>query len=206
MEPYEVIKEADKIAKIVIKKKARKVLGIYYAIWSFYTLIISLFYTIVYSFQINLGSEIAYALINFALVVPFIAYTVKLFSNIHLDYARLVMGKDIKGRKRYLIAIVLFLSLVFVAFILIPFLTASSIYSLASSYAYVSVVLYFAYRFLYSRKRLVDPRYYDLIALISFTLIPLGSISSSTYFIYYIFLIFWLYASIRSLLEVSEVE
>ncbi|MCH4816387.1 MAG: hypothetical protein QXY87_11655 [Saccharolobus sp.] len=200
----DLVKEAEDFARVLIKKKSRKVLGIYYAIWGFYELILSLSYVIIGSLNVNI--PLLYGLVPLILVIPFAYFTATIFKGIRVDYIKLI-GREGYGRTRFNYTImVLLVLMLFISFILVLYLSINTVYFILPFYIYVIFIAYSLYRFLYSKYRLVEPRYYDLIAIVTLLLAPLGILSQLLYSLYIAFEIAWFYASISSLLEVSAVE
>ncbi|AAK42294.1 hypothetical protein SULI_14560 [Saccharolobus solfataricus] len=197
----DLIKDANDFARVLIKRKSRKVLGIYYAVWGFYGLILASIYTVLDSLKINIA--FLYGLIPFIILIPFVYFTVKLFRDIRTDYLRLIGSRGyIITKFNYVIWILITLAL-FISFILVSQFGLSIVYFVLSFYIYAIFLAYSLYRFLYSKYRFVDPRYYDIIAVFSILVAPLEVISQVFYLI---FIIAWFYASINSLLEVSTIE
>ncbi|WP_338598456.1 hypothetical protein V6M85_07555 [Sulfolobus tengchongensis] len=203
MDYQELVKKTEEIARIIIRRKARKILGIYYAVWGFYGLILALIYMILDN--LNVESNSLYSIIPLVMVLPFIYYTVRLFSRISTEYMRII-GRERKSNKQSYVLWFSLVTLLIILFILTLHLGIDSIYFIAFFFLYDAFVAFSLYRFLYSKHRLADPRYYDIIAIFSILLVPLGIVSPTLSPVYMIFEISWFYASINSLLEVSAIE
>ena len=215
MEYGKTIKDAEELAKILIKKKARKSVGIYYFMWGFYTLYITLFFAILNI--LNITSTLPYVLGNLPVIIP-LYYTFKLIRDINWEYIVFkykIKDKYIeKARKQFNIKFakwVIFTSLIILVFlVIIPNITTSEIITLGSVYVFIGFVIYGLYQMLYSKYRIVEPRYYDLLAMISFPFsgpVMAGLVPPIMSFsIYMLISMAWLYASFRSILEVSEIE
>ncbi|ADX81865.1 hypothetical protein GO599_04385 [Sulfolobus islandicus] len=205
MEYRELIRDSEKFARIIIMKKARRTLGIYYATWVIYSLVLALIYTLLSNIGIN--NSLINGIIPFIAVIPFIYYTIGLFRGIRIDYLKLVKNKENdKIYKRINYIWVLLISQLIISFAIVTYLNIDLIYLVLSFYVYILFVAYSLYRFLYSKYRLVEPRYYDMIAIIVLLLIPLNIVTSLFNAIFIVFDIVWLYASISSFLEVSAIE
>ncbi|QGA53695.1 hypothetical protein GFS03_03330 [Sulfolobus sp. E5-1-F] len=200
----DLVKDANNFARILIKKKSRKVLGIYYAVWGFYSLILSFIYAILDSLNINIA--LLYGLIPIILVIPFAYFTVKIFGSINVDYVKLIGGKDYGMARIGYVIMILLIIMLFISFLLVSRFNLDIAYFVLSYYIYVIFIVYLLYRFLYSKYKLVDPKYYDLIAIFALLLVPLGVVSQTLYPLFIAFEIAWFYASINSLLEVSAIE
>jgi len=209
----ETIKEAEKLARILIQKKARKSIGIYYFMWGFYELYITLVFTILYN--LNLINTLTSLLVPLPFIIP-LYYTFKLFRDINWEYVVFEHKiKDLeKERKqfnvKYAISIILILLLILIFLIIIPNITANEMIALGSAYVYVGFIMFLLYESLYSKRRLVEPRYYDLLAMISLPFLPpvMTGIASLVvaFTISMLVAMAWLYAGFRSILEVSEIE
>jgi len=215
MEYEKTIKDAEELALTLILKKARKSVGIYYFMWGFYDLYTTLAFIILY----NLNFE--NALTDFLAILPFIIplyYTAKFLRDINWEYAvfeHKIKNLELeKAKKRinigFTISIIFSLLSVLVFLIIIPNITTNRIIALGSVYVFVGFIIYSLYLMLYSKHRLVEPRYYDLLALVSFPfegLVTSGSVPSIIGFsISILVAMAWLYAGFRSILEVSEIE
>lgn len=205
MEYRELIRDSEKFARIIIMKKARRTLGIYYATWVIYSLVLALIYTLLSNIGIN--NSLVNGIIPFIAVIPFIYYTIGLFRGIRIDYLKLVKNKENdKIYKRINYIGVLLISQLIISFAIVTYLNIDLIYLVLSFYVYMLLVAYSLYRFLYSKYRLAEPRYYDMIAIIVLLLTPLNIVTSLFNAIFIVFDIVWLYASISSFLEVSAIE
>ena len=213
MEYKETIKEAEKLARILIQKKARKSIGIYYFIWGFYELYITLAFTILYSLNVT-NVAIDY-LLYFAVTIP-LYYTFKLFRDINWEYIVFkYKTKDLEKVKKQFnienaINAILILVAILVFLIIIPHITTNEIIALGSVYVFIGLVMYSLYISIYSKYRIVEPRYYDLLAMISFPFmapVMAGLLSFLVSFLIAMLVAMaWLYAGFRSILEVSEIE
>ena len=215
MEYEKTIKDAERLARILIQKKARKNVGIYYFMWGFFSLYTILVSTILN--YLNVTNIIISSLPYFAVAIP-LYYTFKLIKDINWEYIVLKyrINNYLEEAKKqfnikftkYVILPTLIVILVFL--IIIPNITTNEIIALGSVYIFVGSVIYGLYLMLYSKHRLVGPRYYDLLAMISFifsgpAFAGLTSPVMSS-LISMLIAIVWLYAGFRSILEVSEIE
>ena len=212
MEYEKTIKDAEELAKILIKKKARKTIGIYYFMWGFYYLYSTLISAILYN--LNVTNVISILLFS-AVAIP-VYYTYKMIRDINWEYTiqRHKIKNLEKARKRYNMEFAisyavsaLIATLVF--FVIIPFSTNEMV-RLGAISLFIVFLLYWLYKTLYSADRLVDPRYYDLLVVVSFPFFaPAMAGLAPPIMIFSISMLIamaWLYAGFRSILEVSEIE
>ena len=213
MEYEKTIKEAEELAKILIKKKARKSFGIYYFTWGFYYLYVILISEILS--YLNVTNVIIGSLPYFAFVIP-LYYTYRMVRDINWEF--IVQRHRIenleKAKKQYTkelaisyVIITIIFTLIF--YVIVP-LSTSEIVRLVAVSLFVIFILYWLYKALYSANRFVDPKYYDHLAVISFpflTPVMAGLLPSiMTFSISMLVAMAWLYAGFISILEVSEIE
>ncbi|WP_150111344.1 hypothetical protein [Candidatus Acidianus copahuensis] len=130
--------------------------------------------------------------------------TIKLFYKIDLDYLTFIYGKKI-DKKKFRITILAY-TLIYIGLIsgfLLSSVSGNLKFYFIFSYIYVAVITYNIYVALFSRYRYTEPRYYDVIALVSFIFMPFGCLFTP---IYLVVSIAWIYAGVMSLLEVQEIE
>jgi len=213
MEYEKTIKEAEKLALTLILKKARKTIGIYYYIWGFYELYITFIFTVIYNLKVT--NAVISSLSFFAFVIP-LYYTFKLFKDINWEYVVFRHKvKDLEKMKKqfnyaYIIYTVLILLFILVFIIIIPNITTSEIIALGSAYVYMGFIMFNLYISIYSKRRIVEPRYYDLLAIVSLAFMPLVMVGSVSFIIAFsismLVAMVWIYAGFRSVLEVAEIE
>jgi len=213
MEYEKTIKDAEELAKILIRKKARKTIGIYYFAWGLYFLYGALISAILYN--LNVTNVLADSLPFFAFLIP-LYYTYRMIRDINWEYIvqRYRIKNLEKTRKRYntefaISYAVSFLLAILIFLVIIP-LSTNEMVKLGAVSLFIIFILYWLYKALYSADRLVDPRYYDLLVVVSFPFFaPAMAGLAPPIMVFSISMLIamaWLYAGFRSILEVSEIE
>jgi hypothetical protein len=193
-------------AEKILINSFRKALGIYYALWGFYMLITSMIYSVFYILGIR--DPIITLTPSLAILIVFIYITMfKIFTGDMINRMTRVLKTfrihDTRASRRSSRIFYFVLAILASLFIYVSIVSGEQqLYYIAMS-IYVAPIIVRHYRILYSSPRIIEPKHYDIIAmvtLVSLVFAPLISI------LYYVFVIAWFYASIMSLLEVIENE
>ncbi|ARM75362.1 hypothetical protein [Acidianus manzaensis] len=203
MEDYKkVIEEGNKLGDLIISKKMRKTLGIYYAVWVIYFLLLNL---IDYVESLFTSNNLVFIATDIGIITPFIIYSVYLFGKIiRLHLLRYGYSNKYKVRQR------IFIALYYVVLSSLFILTFNQWYSAIFILLFTAGITYSMWKILFSKYRITKGKYYDILAIVSFQFYPIYAVMSMTTFskfdpIYvFIFLISWAYASIKSFLELID--
>ncbi|MGC8543754.1 MAG: hypothetical protein ACP5NQ_07400 [Vulcanisaeta sp.] len=207
----EVVRVSTAVARKILSKETRKALGLYYIMWSTYPIVIALMFTLSYEFK-NIDALLSsrpfnvpvplYIVLIIATVIIYGIFTGRIFSKLF----RVSRLSEIIRYRRWRRRISIILMYIYFAITIV--LTFLMMYSLSTMIYYIPLLL-FVIGVLYTnynlfRSGIVKVRYYDHLANASFAIIMI--IGPVYYFTFYMLSLIWVYAGVRSLLEVVEGE
>ncbi|WP_069808101.1 hypothetical protein [Vulcanisaeta thermophila] len=190
------LRDADDIALRITRYEFRKAMGIYYIYWSTITITFSILYFLAQEFPLIINQGVA----NVIAIVIVILYVI-------LSYF-ILGGRFSRVRVRYSRARALIMYIVFSVLIaLIIYLELTPRYA---GYTIMAALLYALLIVVMTINGFVKvgvkPRYYDYAAMGSFIVCFTLGLGYMYYSMLYVLSLIWIYAGIRSLLEVIEGE
>ncbi len=194
------VEDAKRIAEQVVKFEVRKLLGKVYILWSTYPVTNAVLFSILSEFYPSLLKGNSFTLVSEALIVS--VYMVLLYvifmrsREITSKYYKLFPRGSKKGRSLPIAwgLIAAFLSLWFLGY-----------YFSEDVLVFLGVAAYVLYGdyWYYQDFKLAGAKYYDLLAVASFTA-GLTAVTLGYYFLIYVMSLIWVYAGYKSLTEVAE--
>lgn len=201
MTEKDLIIESKELAKNTVMTEFRKALGRYYISWGTFPLSLGLAYFIL-NF-LNLYSYLSFSISITGILIFYILLSIRFFrkaGKVLNNFVSIFGENSIKIHvfKYYIYRFLLIISFVFLgigAFFLNTMLLifGSTLYAIS-----VDISLYFAY------KTANGIKYYDILALITFTMLMILDQTRFIEFFSIIFGISWIFAGYKSLMEVIE--
>ncbi|AHC52485.1 hypothetical protein SUSAZ_04960 [Sulfolobus acidocaldarius SUSAZ] len=200
-----MIKEAKKLAYYTLKNEIRRALAKYYLLWSTFPALYSPIYYIIDS--LSLKSFLLYSISFLIPIFIYISLTFVFFNKVAKVWGKFYkiypeINREQKGKFFILYSLIGILLLILL--IIYSYYDLNSVFEEILEVFYVGLVLvglYYSYR-------MVGLRYYDVVALVSFTvLMTLSNLNNIiSVFTYSFFTISWIYAGYKSINEVAENE
>jgi len=209
----ETIRISAAVARRILSREVRKALGLYYIIWSTYPIVIALMFTLTYEFSginallslkpLNVPIPL-YGILMIAIIVVYGGLAGRFFSRLSKvsKSPELIRYREQRQRINRLLMKAYFAVTIMLALVsyLVSYQSAAFYY--IPLLLFIVGVLYVNYNLF--RSGIVKVRYYDHLANASFAVIMI--IEFTYYFAFYILSLIWIYAGVKSLLEVIEGE
>ncbi|WP_053240240.1 hypothetical protein [Pyrobaculum islandicum] len=183
-----ILEESLAVSREILRRELRKALGLYYAAWGTYPMAAVVLYYVVE----NLVAGAPKSAVALSAAVPYIVLTGRIFASFFK--AMRLPSRRRKGGIAWSIMILAYFAVLLFAMAFIKTLAFATTAAYAASVTLLTYLLF--------RSNATEPRWYDHLALISFSvLLPLGVYVVA---LYYVIGIIWVYAGIKSLLDAME--
>lgn len=192
----ETVREAEELARRIVRRRLRKGLGAYYLVWSTYAASAGLLYSIVQNLS---PGEPLRSLAFMAILLAYMAYTWVIFYRA-FSKRELLSGyqRRLWSRLRYALVAAAVTAAVG-AWEYLLFLLHSVLYDEVSAAAYSSIITVQIY---YIARGTGNVKYYDYLAIAS---LPVSLLLGPLYYaLYYVYSFFWVYAGARSIEDSYE--
>jgi len=200
----DVIKEAKRLAYYTLKSEMRKALAKYYLLWSTFPVLYSPIYYITDS--LSLKSFLVYTLAFFIPILVYMSLTFVFYhrvAKIRRKFYKIYPEINYMLRGKFFI-LYFMIGILLTILIIYSYYVSNSIFTEILGVFYVGLVfvgLYFSYS-------IVGIRFYDIIAMVSFTaFMSLSNLNNTvSVIVYSFFTISWIFAGYKSINEVIENE